>query len=91
MELSSTHLSSLCGQLSVPLQIHVCARVDGVLVGLLPKLKGEEGVLAPGDILVDVYLVLLARGQMGEAFAADGAEVHLGAGGQVDVPGIISF
>ena len=45
-------------QLSVLLEIHVGAGVHGVLVLLLSELEGEQGVLAPGDVLLDVDLIL---------------------------------
>ena len=68
----------------LPLQVEVVARVQGVVV--VPELQGEECVLAPGDVGVHVHFVLFVR-QVGEPFATDAVEVHLGSGGQVNVPG----
>ncbi len=45
-------------ELSVSLEIHVRAGVDGVLVLILPELQREQGVLAPGNVLFDVDLIL---------------------------------
>jgi len=50
--------------------------VDGVLVFLLPELEGEEGVLAPWHVLLDVDLVLVV-GQVGVTLAANRPEVNL--------------
>ena len=55
-------LVDLGKELPVPGQVPVVAGVDGVLGGLLPKLEGEEGVLAPGYVLLNVNLVLKVKG-----------------------------
>lgn len=60
--------------------------MDRVLPGLVvPELQREEGVFAPGNIGVHVDLVEILR-QMGEPLPAHRSQVHLGPGGQVDVP-----
>ncbi len=45
-------------ELSVSLEIHVRAGVDGVLVLILTELQREQGVLAPGNVFFDVDLIL---------------------------------
>ena len=70
---------------SVPHQILVVARVNRVLVRLLPELEGEEGVAAPGHVLLHLDLGLLL-GQPGEPLPADTAQVDLGPGSEMNVP-----
>ena len=50
--------------------------MDGVLVDALPELEGEEGVLAPGDGLdhVDLVLGLVIR-QVGIPLSPDGPDM----------------
>ena len=43
---------------------------------LLPELEGEEGVLAPWHVLLNVDLVLIV-GQVGVTLAAHGTKVNL--------------
>ncbi len=50
--------------------------MDRVLVLLLPELEGEEGVLAPWYVLLNVDLVLVV-GQVGVTLATHGTEVNL--------------
>ena len=76
VEGQETHLVDGGSQLSVSLQIHVGAGVDGILVLVLPELQREQGVLAPGNVLLDVDLLLVVR-QVGVTFAADGTNVDL--------------
>ena len=72
-----SHLVNFWREFSVSLQIHVCARVDGVFVGLLPELEREEGVLTPGNVLLHLDLIL-GLGEVSKTLAADGPQVHLG-------------
>ena len=37
-------------------KVLVGAGVDGILVGLLPELQCEQGVLAPGDVLLHLRI-----------------------------------
>ena len=80
-----TVLVQLGHEPAVPHEIHVVARVDGVLVLKLTELQGEQRVLAPGHVLLHLNLGLLLR-QPGEPLPADAPEVDLGPGRQVDIP-----
>ena len=53
-KMKSTNLAHCRSQPPVPHQVPVVAGVYGVLVGLLSELQGEQGVLAPWDILVNL-------------------------------------
>ena len=59
--------------------------MNGVLVRLLPELEGEEGVLAPRDVLLDVDLLLIVA-EVREPLPPDGEEVDLRPRGQVNEP-----
>ncbi len=59
--------------------------MDGIFVRLLPELQGEEGVLAPGHVFLNMDLFLVVA-QMGESFAANRQEVDLRSGCQMDKP-----
>ena len=80
-----TILGKLGHESAVPHQILVVARVHRVLVRVLSELESEEGVAAPGHVLLHLDLGLLL-GQPSEPFPADAAEVDLGPGSEMNVP-----
>lgn len=77
---------ALIDELSLPRQILVVARVQGVLSAFLhAELESEESVFAPGNVGVDVDLVEIL-GEVRKSLPSDGPQIHLRPRGQMNQP-----